>query len=120
MKTDNLRAVTAPAAKLCAELPPDPESGETEWTEEEFDTLYEPYMRAVTPGVVLRLLDERSGSPETPLATVSSRYFEIQGRLRLGDTVVEERTVVQREGLDVRPLQRARSVLGLPSAPAGR
>ncbi len=44
----------------------------------------------------LRLLDERSGSPETPLATVSSRYFEIRGRVRLDRAVIEERSVVDR------------------------
>ncbi len=74
-----------------------------------------------TVGDATRLLGDVEGSRTAEaFVGVASRYFEIQGLLRLGDTVVEERTVVQREGLDVRPLQRARSVLGLPSAPAGR
>lgn len=40
--------------------------------------------------------------------SVASRFFEIHGRLRLDKTIVEERSVVQRDGLDVRPLQRER------------
>lgn len=54
--------------------------------------------------------DIEGGKPAEAFVSVASRFFEIQGRLRLGDTVVEERTVVQREGLDVRPLQRERGV----------
>ncbi len=42
---------------------------------------------------------------------VASRFFEVRGRLRLGDVVVEERSVVQRDGLDVRTLQRERGVV---------
>ena len=39
---------------------------------------------------------------------ISSRFFEVQGRLRLDQTVVEEHSVVQRNGLDVRTLWRDR------------
>jgi len=42
--------------------------------------------------------------------SVASRYFEVLGRLRLGDTAVEERSLVQRDGLDVKPLRRERGV----------
>ena len=38
--------------------------------------------------------------------SVNSRFFEIQGRLRLDQTVVEEHSVVQRDGLDVKTLWR--------------
>jgi general secretion pathway protein K len=41
----------------------------------------------------------------------SSRFFEVRGRLRLDQLIVEERSVVQRDGLDVRTLQRDRGVL---------
>ena len=41
---------------------------------------------------------------------VSSRYFEIRGRLRYGTAVVEDRAVVQRTGTDVRTLWRLRQV----------
>lgn len=57
-----------------------------------------------------RLLGENA-SPAEALVSVGSSFFEIHGRLRLGDTVVEERTVVHREGLSVRPLQRERGAL---------
>ncbi len=40
--------------------------------------------------------------------SVNSRFFEIQGRLRLDQTVVEEHSVVQRDGLDVKTLWRDR------------
>lgn len=64
-----------------------------------------------TVGDATRLLADVEGSkPAEAFVGVASRFFEIQGRLRLGDTVVEERTIVQREGLDVRPLQRERGV----------
>lgn len=31
---------------------------------------------------------------------VSARFFEVKGRLRLGETVIEERSLIQREGLN--------------------
>ena len=42
------------------------------------------------------------------LHSVNSRFFEVQGRLRLDQTVVEEHSVVQRDGLDVKTLWRDR------------
>jgi general secretion pathway protein K len=39
---------------------------------------------------------------------VSSNFFEVRGRLRLLDRVVEERALVQRLGLDIVPLRRER------------
>lgn len=42
--------------------------------------------------------------------SVSSRFFEIRGNLRLEQTTVQERFVVQREGLDVKVLSRQRGV----------
>jgi general secretion pathway protein K len=44
---------------------------------------------------------------------VASRFFEIRSRLRLDQLVVEERSVVLRDGADVRILQRQR---GAPAA----
>lgn len=38
-----------------------------------------------------------------------SRYFVVKGRLRLGELVVEEHSLVQRNGLDVKTLWRERS-----------
>jgi len=40
--------------------------------------------------------------------SISSAYFEIRGRLRLDDRVLEESSLVQRRGLDVVPLSRRR------------
>ncbi|MDB5885133.1 MAG: ral secretion pathway protein [Polaromonas sp.] len=40
--------------------------------------------------------------------SVNSRFFEVQGRLRLDLAIVEERSVVQRDGLDVKTLWRDR------------
>ena len=39
---------------------------------------------------------------------VGSNFFEVRGRLRLGDVVLEQRSLVQRRGLDVIVLQRER------------
>lgn len=38
--------------------------------------------------------------------SVNSRFFEVRGRLRLDQSVVEERSVVQRDGMDVKTLWR--------------
>lgn len=43
--------------------------------------------------------------------SISSRYFEIRGRLRLENTLVQERSLVQRDGLDVKTLWRERATL---------
>jgi general secretion pathway protein K len=42
-------------------------------------------------------------------ASVDSQFFEVRGRLRIEQVVIEERSVVQRTGADVRPLLRERS-----------
>ena len=46
--------------------------------------------------------------------SVNSRFFEVRGRLRLEQSVVQERSLVQRDGVDVKTLWRER-VAGLPS-----
>ena len=47
---------------------------------------------------------------------VASRYFQVRGLLRLDQMVVEERSVLRRDGLDVTTLRRER---GVPGATAG-
>lgn len=42
--------------------------------------------------------------------SVSTSYFEVLGRLRLGPTTVLERSLVQRDGINVRTLWRERAV----------
>ena len=51
-----------------------------------------------------------SSIPESAFArlSVSSAFFEVRGRLRLGEVVLEQRSLVQRRGLDVVVLQRER------------
>ena len=52
---------------------------------------------------------------------VASRFFEVRGRLRLDQTVVQERSVLQRDGLTVRTLWRDRGVVADgPVGEAGR
>ncbi len=55
--------------------------------------------------------------PEGQLAVgVSSGFFEVRARLRLDKLIVEERSVVQRDGIEVKVLQRERGLIpsGLP------
>jgi general secretion pathway protein K len=49
-----------------------------------------------------RLLDNKQHS-------VQSRYFEVQGRMRIDNVVQQETALVQREGGQVRMLWRVRS-----------
>jgi general secretion pathway protein K len=48
--------------------------------------------------------------------SVASNFFEIQGRLRLGATTVQERSVVERQDLDVKVLWRERKVVNAATA----
>jgi general secretion pathway protein K len=48
---------------------------------------------------------------------VSSRFFEVRGRLRLGASVMEERSILRRDGLSVRTLARERRVFAETPAP---
>jgi general secretion pathway protein K len=43
--------------------------------------------------------------------SIASRFFEVRGRLRLNQTAVEERSIVQRDGLDVKVVLRERGVV---------
>ena len=53
--------------------------------------------------------------------SVATRFFEVRGRLRLDQMVVEERSVLERNGLDVKVLWRERGAVdpgALAAAPA--
>jgi general secretion pathway protein K len=50
---------------------------------------------------------------------VASRFFEVTGQLRLEQTMVQERSVLQRDGLQVRTLWRDRGVVINPPPAAG-
>ena len=52
----------------------------------------------------------RPGLINESLHTVSSRFFEVRGSLRLDQTTLQERSLVQREALTVRTLWRYRTV----------
>ena len=53
--------------------------------------------------------------------SVSTRFFEVRSRLRLEQSVVQERAVLQRDGLTVRTLWRDRGVFAdRPGTPAAR
>ena len=61
-------------------------------------------------GDVAKLLGDRPGQIVEGLHSVASRFFEVRGRLRLDQSTVQERSLVQREGLDVKTLWRERGI----------
>ena len=53
----------------------------------------------------------QSGVPfSDALQSINSRYFEIQGNLQIEHTTAQEKSMVQRDGLDVKTLLRTRGV----------
>jgi general secretion pathway protein K len=90
-------------------------------------------IHAITPGLEMadaqKLVSARQRSPFRALTdvaqigagrpgqfnesqhTVSSRFFEVRGSLRLDQTTLQERSLVQRDGLTVRTLWRHRGVI---------
>jgi general secretion pathway protein K len=58
-----------------------------------------------------------SGQPGTPLNdaqhSINSRYFEILGKLQIEQTSVQEKSMVYRDGLDVKTLLRSRGIFNL-------
>lgn len=69
-------------------------------------------MRQANHFKTLAEVTEQLGQTAMPLNeaqhSVNSRFFEVQGRLRLDQAVVEEHSVVQRDGLEVKTLWRDR------------
>lgn len=63
-----------------------------------------------------KIVPDAAGDLNETLHSVNSRFFEIHGRLRLDQTVVEERSVVQRDGISVKTLWRDRGSQGIQSA----
>lgn len=70
------------------------------------------------PAAAAKLLGREPTALGTDLVGISSSYFESRGRLRLGQLVVQERSVLRRQGNDVRAIQRERGVIeaSLPGA----
>ena len=58
------------------------------------------------------------GTPRPQQISVNSNYFEVRGRLRVDDRVLEERSLVARRGTEVIALQHER--IGSREATAGR
>ena len=77
--------------------------------------------RQTAPFRTLATVTEQLGQTAVPLneaqQSVNSRFFEVQGRLRLDQTVVEEHSVVRRDGLDVKTLWRDRGASGRQTSP---
>ena len=72
--------------------------------------------RQTAPFRTLAAVTEQLGQLTVPLneaqQSANSRFFEVQGRLRLDQNVVEEHSVVQRDGLEVKTLWRDRGTSG--------
>ena len=62
-------------------------------------------------GDATRVVAGRPGVFNESLHTVSSRFFEVRGSLRLDQTTLQERSLVQRDALTVRTLWRYRLVI---------
>jgi general secretion pathway protein K len=69
-------------------------------------------------GDVVKLLGDKPGQIVDGQHSVASRFFEVRGRLRLDQTTVQERSVVQRDGLDVKALWRDRGVVEAEPKPS--
>jgi general secretion pathway protein K len=54
--------------------------------------------------------------PSDAVVSVGSDFFEVRGQLRIDQRAVEERSLVERRGLQVVSLARERTALALPSA----
>ncbi|WP_082517120.1 type II secretion system minor pseudopilin GspK [Acidovorax sp. Leaf78] len=65
---------------------------------------------------VRELLGATIDIPESTLAVASS-YFEVRGRLRLGDAMVDERSLVRKQGIEVTTLWRERGAFDRESGP---
>jgi len=77
--------------------------------------------RAQRPIDTLTQASERVNHPEVQFETaqhaVATRFFSVTGQLRLGLVVVQEQSVLQRDGLNVKTLSRTRLLAGPDGAP---
>jgi general secretion pathway protein K len=76
--------------------------------------------QALTPYRTLaeaeRMLGDAPGQLKAELHSVASRHFEVRGRLRLDGLMVQERSLVQRNGIEVRTVWRERLAPGVTAA----
>ena len=73
------------------------------------------HFRAVTDAG--KVIPDAAGDLNETQHSVNSRFFEVLGRLRFDQTVVDERSVVQRDGINVKTLWRDRGSSGLQTSP---
>lgn len=66
-----------------------------------------------------RAIAAAPGALNSNQLSVSTRFFEVRGRLRMEQTVVEEHSLVQRNGMDVTVMWRERSALSPPGLQGG-
>lgn len=71
-----------------------------------------------TLGDAIKFAPEISNTANQDALSVTTRFFEVQGRLRIDDTTFQEHSLLQRDGLDVKILWRERGVLQDNSAGA--
>ena len=62
-----------------------------------------------------RTITEIAGRINEGQHSVASRFFEVRGRLRMERTIVEEKSLLQRDGLDLKTLWRERAALPVQS-----
>jgi general secretion pathway protein K len=62
-----------------------------------------------------QLLDKPGIHLDASLQGVASRFFGVTGQLRLGDVTLQEMSVLQRDGLEVKTLSRTRQMLSSPT-----
>jgi general secretion pathway protein K len=62
---------------------------------------------------VMALLPPNSQQLDDRFVSLTTRYFVVRGRLRLGERVLEEQSLVRRNGLNVSPVRRERVNLHL-------
>jgi general secretion pathway protein K len=67
------------------------------------------HFRALTDAAQIN--EARPGQFNESLHSVSSRFFEVRGSLRLDQSTLQERSLVQRDGLTVRTLWRYRGAI---------
>ncbi|TXT41428.1 MAG: proteinral secretion pathway protein K [Comamonadaceae bacterium] len=77
--------------------------------------------RATKPLDTLADAEQRIGNPQlrldAALHSIASRYFSVTGQLRMGSTTLQERSVLQRDGLNVKTLSRTRELVSAEDAP---
>ena len=59
----------------------------------------------------IKFAPEISNAANQDALSVTTRFFEVQGRLRIDDITFQEHSLLQRDGLDVKILWRERGVL---------